>query len=189
MRDMDIRLGLKKRLLAEHGDDPNTLILDELGLCQGASRVDIAVINGAITGYEIKSERDTLERLPFQVEIYSRTLDQVTIVGNGCHLEGIIRMVPGWWGIKEALEEENQVQFVTHRPPGDNPEVDATAVVQLLWRDEALETLTELGLERGLLSKPREVLWSALVANLELEGLKTIVRERLKARANWRSGR
>src|SRR5690242_17854466 len=66
LRDRDVRKALKSKLLREHIADPRTLVLDELGLRHGACRVDIAVVNGSMHGYEIKSDSDTLERLPSQ---------------------------------------------------------------------------------------------------------------------------
>lgn len=187
VRDPDIRQALWRDLQEEHDNDPDTLILNELGLCRGDSRVDVAVINGAISGYEIKSERDTLARLPFQADVYSRTLDFVTIVANGHHLERIWEMVPPWWGVFEAVDAGADVDFVVHRRPEENPAVDPSAVVQLLWREEALEVLKERDLAKGLLSKPRQVLWEKLVGSIEAGELKEIVRSRLKARPNWRS--
>jgi hypothetical protein len=50
------------------------------GLDHGQVFVDVAVINGEIHGYELKSERDTLERLPRQVEVYSAVLGRATLV-------------------------------------------------------------------------------------------------------------
>ena len=50
-----------------HRSEPNTVFLEELGLCQGDARVDYAVINGAMNGYEIKSDRDKLVRLPHRL--------------------------------------------------------------------------------------------------------------------------
>src|SRR5687768_7337045 len=53
MRDRDIRVALWCRLEAEHSDDPDTLMLDELSLWHGSTRIDLAVINGEIQGYEV----------------------------------------------------------------------------------------------------------------------------------------
>jgi len=36
----------------------------------GASRIDRAVVNGSVHGYEIKSETDDLTRLPAQARAY-----------------------------------------------------------------------------------------------------------------------
>lgn len=64
MRDRDVRQALHRKVLKEHHGDADTLVLDELGLRHGTCRVDIAVVNGYLHGYEIKSDSDTLERLP-----------------------------------------------------------------------------------------------------------------------------
>src|SRR5271154_5741007 len=49
---------------------PDTIILEEFALYGGINRADIAVLNGVSHGYEIKSDRDTLIRLPQQVQAY-----------------------------------------------------------------------------------------------------------------------
>jgi len=48
---------------------PDTLVIDELGLVQAKSRIDVAVINGYIHVYKIKSARQTLSRLDKQLDI------------------------------------------------------------------------------------------------------------------------
>lgn len=189
VHDVDIRQALKAKLETLYQDDPDTLILDELGLFQGATRVDVAVINGEITGYEIKSDRDTLARLPAQVDLYSRILDRAILVVGPSHLEAVTTIVPNWWGIQEAVVVDESVVLVTHREPAVNPNVDPYALVQLLWRSEALEVLEELGLDRGLRSKPRHILWNTLVDHLPIDDLRAKVRSRMKSRKNWRAGR
>ncbi len=49
----------------------------------GSSRIDVAAINGRITGCEIKSTRDDFARLARQVEIYSAVLDVAILVVEG----------------------------------------------------------------------------------------------------------
>ena len=66
LKDSDIRKSLYNNILKKHEDASDTIVLNELGLLQGACRVDIAVVNGSLHGYEIKSEADTLDRLPYQ---------------------------------------------------------------------------------------------------------------------------
>src|SRR6187402_1509374 len=57
--DPDVRALLREYLEDVHkGSD--TRLLEELGLCQGDVRVDVAVVNGELSGYEIKSPSDTL---------------------------------------------------------------------------------------------------------------------------------
>ena len=187
MCDLDIRIALRKRLTLEHQHDQNTLVIEELGLCEGMARVDIAVINGHIEGYEIKSERDTLYRLPSQLEIYGKTLDRVTIVAGAQHMSKIAGLVPQWWGIEEVSCKEGEISFNVIRCPSLNPSIDPHSVVQLLWRDEAIEVLKDLGLSKGMLTKPRTAIWSKLADSLPVEELCAIIRTRLSLRENWRS--
>ncbi len=187
MRDIDIRKVLLKSLHNKHSKSHNTLVIEELGLCQGDSRVDIAVINGYIHGYEIKSERDTLDRLPSQQDIYGRVLDCITIVASTRHLPKIKKIVPSWWGLCKAEYKNRKLLIQKIRLGSQNPEIDPTAIVQLLWREEALDVLKSRNLHRGIVSKPREVLWDRLVECLSIDELRSEVRERIKTRQFWRS--
>src|SRR6266478_8085933 len=80
LRDADLRVAALQRLLAHAQQCADTLVLQELGLAHGASRVDIAVINGHIRGVEIKAEADSLDRLPRQVEAYGQVVDRKSVV-------------------------------------------------------------------------------------------------------------
>src|SRR5215472_4149028 len=98
MRDYDVRNALCRKVLAEHFRDPATLVVQELGLWHGDVRVDIAVVNGRFHGFEIKSDTDTLSRLPAQMIAYNNVFDRVTIVAGTKHIEAIGNTVPSWWG-------------------------------------------------------------------------------------------
>lgn len=185
MRDSDIRAVLREQLRSAH-EREDALIIEELGLCQGDARVDVAVINSSITGYEIKSDRDTLARLPGQIEIYSRTLDYVTVVASASHVEKIVARVPKWFGVVEAVAEEDSIILRTVRAGVENPSVDPYSLVQLLWRDEALNLLLEFGLARGVKSKPREAVWQRLAQARPIGELGRLVRHQLRNRGEWR---
>jgi hypothetical protein len=189
MRDIDIRRELLREMHRRHDSELDTLIMPELGLCQGMARIDLAVVNGSVHGYEIKSEQDTLARLPGQAEIYSRTLEFVTIVSSPNHAQKIENqnLIPGWWGIWTAVQCAGEVRLESVRESRPNPNIDPFALAQLLWRDEALEALEARGWAIGMRSKTREELWRRLVAHLTLDELGDLVRTRLKHRgAAWR---
>lgn len=188
MRDMDVRRALHARLRADHSGDQGTLILDEVGLCQGHSRVDVAVVNGAITGYEIKSDRDTLDRLPGQVEVYSKVLDHAILVTGEIHADHVRSLLPEWWGVVVASQRIGPVALEEVTKPCVNPSPDPYAIAQLLWRPEALAALEARGLDAGVRSKPRRYLWERLAEELPLPELKSVVRRCLKAREGWLSG-
>lgn len=187
MRDIDIRRELRREMTLQHGGDPETLVIEELGLCQGLARIDLAVINGSIHGYEIKSEQDTLNRLPSQTQTYNRVFDYVTVVTSRKHAEKIAQMVPNWWGISIAIPSESGVLLMKKRQAKKNRKTDSFALAQLLWRDEAVDALVSVGV-KGIRSKPRQLLWRRLSLDIPREELGRIVRTRLKQRsASWRA--
>lgn len=188
MLDRDIRACLRAHLEAAHAGEDDTLIVDELGVLQGAARVDLAVVNGSLCGWEIKSERDTLRRLPAQADAYSRVFDEVTLVVAPAHAAKATAVVPEWWGVATVTGDSDAPCLNTQRESRRNPGLDALALAELLWRDESLELLTALGLDRGLRSKPRRALWAALVDGVAVDDLAGHVRDALKCRPEWRAG-
>ncbi|ARF67314.1 hypothetical protein B7C51_04930 [Paenibacillus larvae subsp. pulvifaciens] len=186
--DADIRASLHAALRREHAEKlAQPLILDELSLCQGDGRIDLVLIDYLLQGYEIKSERDTLERLPRQIEVYNKVLDRITIVTAPCHMGEVIKMVPEWWGITKAEKDENgRMNLIPYREALNNPDINAFSLAQLLWRDEAIEILKRRRLHKGLLSKPRNMLWSALSKRLNLQELRREVIHKLMIRVKWR---
>lgn len=182
-----MRTAVRTRLTELHAEDGSRFV-DELVL-GGVTRVDMAVINGSLSGFELKSERDDLRRLPVQVEVYSRVLDYATLVVAARHHAHAVDALPSWWGVFVAHMGAEGVELEEARPAALNPSVDPTALVRLLWRDEILAELTRLQLDRGLRSKPWAVLAGQLIRNTDLDELRRLVREQLKAREGWRVAR
>jgi hypothetical protein len=188
MRDIDVRRLLRASLGRAWAKDGSTTIVEELGLCRGYVRVDIAVVNGSLKGYEIKSERDTLARLPSQSAVYNRVFDTMTIVAAARHVAKLETIVPQWWGV-EVVTQDGRAgpELSSLRPEGVNPDVDPSALVQLLWREEALALLAEaVDSPEVFAREPRGVIWEALTAAVELSELKDMVRTCLKTRPRWR---
>ena len=187
-RDCDIRLALEAKLVQEHGDETDTIIRHEVGICAGNRRIDMALVNGELAGYEIKSDMDTLARLSGQAEVYGSVLDRAILVTTERHLDSALTMLPDWWGIIVAYAEQDSIRLETFRDPGLNDKYDAFSLAQLLWREEALDELRLRGLARGLSNKARHYVWNALVDAVLVNDLRSIVRARLKARAEWPGG-
>ncbi len=189
LRDLDIRRALRKALAVEHADEDDALIVDELGLCQGAARVDLAIINGSINGFEIKSDADRLHRLARQMDAYGAVLDTVTLVTSKKHLANARKQIPPWWGIIVAKQEDGGISLRRARKSRPNRNVQPIVLAQLLWRDEALELLSDRGLASGMSSKPRSDLWRKLATELSPSDLALGVRTALKQREGWRAER
>lgn len=187
MNDAEIRGSFHRTRLRKYHVARNTLVLDELGLKHGACRADIAVINGRLIGYEIKSDEDSLYRLGEQIEAYNDVFDRVTVVVGSKHAETISSQVPDWWGIIVSHRgPRGGILFETVRGTRINRESDLIAIAQLLWRNEATDILAELGMPTRILRKRREVLYEELVNLLGPAELRHRVRDCLKNRRNWR---
>lgn len=180
--DSAIRQMLRSTKLARYRDDPETVIVDELGICSGTARVDLAVVNGKIHGFEIKSDRDNLRRLNAQVQKYSRVLDLATLVVGGRYLDRAVAILPEWWGVVAVRSEEASLRFDTIRGPRENPQVDTRSLVELLWFADAIALLEQYGLAHGVRSKPRQFAWDKICEHIEQEVIANEVREKLKGR-------
>lgn len=187
MNEFELRSAVKRKVLSRYENDPNTRILDELGLRHGAARIDIAVVNGIVHGYELKSDKDTLKRLPNQIQVFSSVLDKVTLV-VGCRLlDESSKLVPDWWGIKLAkIGCRGGFEFSDIRRARGNPSLDSLAVSKLLWRQEALTLLDELGEARGVRYQPRALVYAHLAEVADPLMIRERVRRQLKSRPSWR---
>ncbi len=184
-----IRVGLMQKLRVNYAGKDDLKIIPELGVRHGSARIDIAVVNGVMHGYEIKSDRDTLSRLPEQVEQYSAVFDQVTLVVGKRHLFDAINLVRDWWGITLVKVDENgEVFFQSIREPQENPTQVKESIARLLWREEALQILETEKCAAGFRSKPRERIYQHLAEVLDMDSLKAHVRKTLLiSREGWRS--
>lgn len=188
MNEREIRTAFHRKRLKQLHDDPATLVLDEFGIQHGKYRADIATINGRMTGYEIKSNDDSLRRLDSQVRGYSAVFDRVTLIAGSRHLPNVVRLLPPWWGIVSAAPgPHGAIHLKTVRRGGANPSVDDLAVCQLLWRTEAQEILSEMDVDRKLLRMKRSVLYGILVDEMSPLELRKRVREKIKQRPTWPS--
>lgn len=187
--DTIIREALISKLNTAHAHDSKVRIIPELGVQHGSARVDVAVVNGVLHGYEIKSDRDTLLRLPEQVIAYNSVFDEMTLVVGKSHLYDAIHIVPDWWSILIAkTDEKNSVFFHTLREGSKNPERNRPAVARLLWKEEALSVLEGRGEAIGMRSKARGDIYEKLSSVLSPEVLGEVVREILFFRQDWRPG-
>lgn len=187
MNDLDIRLALLRYLKELHGADPSVRVVEEVCVCQGRSRVDLAVVGQELHGYEIKSQKDTLSRLAGQLEDYRAVFHEVTVVIGLKHLSGVLATLPSWCGVILAHRVAGEVTLEPFRPARANLHRDPFSLACLLWRDEGLAVLERHGQARGVRSKPREAIWRRLAESLSLQELDLEVRVSLLRRtASWR---
>lgn len=185
--DSDVRLALHAKRLRRVKAHPDTLVIDELGLAHAKCRVDVAVINGCIHGYEIKSAKDTLDRLNTQIDIYRRTLQKLTIVAAPKHVAGIMTRAPEWCGLIAAEQgPRGGISFHMMRNAVANPDVDPVMMAHLLWRDEVIDLLSQVGYAPRELRRPRKHLYEMLCEAMTIREITASIRTFMVQRQAWR---
>jgi hypothetical protein len=179
-RDGDIRSVLLGDLGKKYPDSDHDLILEEFG-CNSA-RIDVAVINGALHGYEIKSDSDTTDRLEAQIYAYCGVFDFITVV-CGKRLESSIRAKnPQTCGITLATCSDGAVSLREIRKPRKNPSQRNLDLARMMWRSEALRCLRIHGYTHINSRNHAEEIWQAAAECLSVEVLSEAARLAIKAR-------
>ncbi|WP_435634969.1 sce7726 family protein [Pseudomonas solani] len=187
-RDVEIRHHFHLKKLRHYHECPNTLVIDELGIAHGKNRADIAVLNGTIHGYEIKSSKDTLSRLPEQIGEYSRCFEKVSVIAAPNHIEKLLDILPEWCGLIVATKgSKGAITFKTLRRARKNPEVDIYAMAHFLWRKEIIDILQSLGIAEKNIKASREKLYNLLPSNTSTSELTQWIKEKFISRTEWRA--
>ena len=138
MNDAQMREPLFDYLEAFYG---KIRILEEKNT--GASRADvIGVIDGALLGFEIKSDVDSYLRLATQTKDYDQFCDFNYLVRGTTHLKHAHEHIPGHWGILVIREDEDgSVTVEMDQLPARNEKVQLKNQLGFLWRPELEELL------------------------------------------------
>lgn len=190
MNDVQIRSALHRQLIRHFHRSGRARVVDELGICHGQSRIDVAVINGRFYGYEIKSERDDLSRLPSQVQAYAHVFNKLTLVIAESFWRDALSILPDWWGIVVATPGPRGGVYLTkHRDAEPNSGLDRRSIARLLWKSEAIDLLKARGYPRTIERDPRAKLYDRLCDQMTVLELQTEVASKLMERDNWRDPR
>ncbi len=137
--DKLVREQLKKQL---NETSEETTVLEELSIARGRARVDVVLLDqrGA-HAYEIKSDADTLARLPNQVRYYSQTFSVVTLVVGLEHATQAINIIPSWWGVAVAQIHDGEVVIGDIRQAKPNPVLDVHEASDVLRKEELVSLI------------------------------------------------
>ncbi|MHB1571100.1 MAG: sce7726 family protein [Solirubrobacteraceae bacterium] len=178
MSEAIVRGALRAHVMASVAGARDTL--EELWVPRSNERADIALIGRWMDGFEIKTERDTLNRLPRQMVAYGRLFDRCTAVVAERHRHDAAAILPDWWGIT-TVHVNGAVTFAPVRKAKANPSIDPEVLVRLLWRDEVFNALISLGRTPDRrTTRPR--LWAELLRLASPSQLRAAVRNALLTR-------
>ncbi len=107
----------------------------------GDSILDVAIFNGTSTAYEIKTEYDTLARLPEQLKDYLQVFDRVNVVTHPDGVQQVLNVAPDVVGVM-ALGRRGQLSVVRSASP-NAASTDPAAIFRILRRQEYLEVLAK----------------------------------------------
>jgi hypothetical protein len=186
MRDIDLRKALRREV--RNRFDSDSRVVEEMVISSGISRIDMAVVNGSLYGFEIKSDVDTLKRLPKQAQAYSAVFDYVNLVVGSRYTERALSATPSWWGIYTAeWKSKRSVDLKIIRQAERNTAVDPALLIRLLWRKEVEQILLKAGHPKGVRKLPFYELDALVINNVALMDLQQEVRTALKNRQGWLS--
>ncbi len=163
----------------------DAVLVNELGVLKGAYRVDVAQLGEWLTGYEIKSDVDSLSRLPAQVKAYDRVFNEnVLVVGNVLHKKALT-LVPPHWGVILAIQTSGVVDLRWDRVPSSCPNTGRGDQFKLLWRDELIDVIKAYAQPKGLASWRHAKLVREAVKLVPPEAQPYWIREMVKVREGW----
>ncbi|WP_424320492.1 sce7726 family protein [Lacticaseibacillus chiayiensis] len=126
-------------------------IFEEFTTYSGKARADVVAINGHLNGIEIKSDFDSLHRLPKQIEEYNLTFERNYLIVGERWTPVVEQEVPAFWGI--AVAKRNRLGRVTirfMRQPTKNPRLRFDAILGLLDVNDIKQLLVEDEIDQKL---------------------------------------
>ena len=185
--DSQIRAALLPWILAASGT--GLRVLEEVGVHNERARVDLLAVGDDLHAYEIKAARDNLSRLPWQIQQFSPCFDRITVACAPCHREGVLRLIPEWWGVLIASPMPmGPPIFRSHRSAEPNPDLNLQQQALLLWAVELAATVEAAGCARGVRGKSSAKMAARLIETHTPEDLRALLRDRLRLRVlrAWR---
>lgn len=109
------------------------------------NKADVVILNGTSTVYEIKSERDSLVRLPNQLQCYLQAFASVNVIVSDKFLNNVLKLVPNDVGVL-VLNERGMISVV--KESIDNPtRINTETMFTILRVQEAVKALSGIGVE------------------------------------------
>lgn len=141
--------------LFDKGMVDDAVVISEMVIANWSRRADIALANGRLYGFEIKSHFDTLKRLPGQVESFQAHFDKVIIVAASKFISAIERDYPSEIGILEVYESSGRAKIRQVRAGRICEVKDVSRLTSLLTKSELekfvrqTSSLFQLGMSRS----------------------------------------
>ena len=185
--EQDIRTFVKARLPRFLQSVSKAFLVEEMEVCSGRARIDLAVIGDRLIGIEIKGPQDSVARLPNQVKAYSQCFDNVVLIVHDCLVSKVRSLIPDWWGLIVGRRVDGRIRYRVERRPDPNPNLNVEKVLSLLWREEIDALLADLLARTPKPRATKKTLRAELLAAVEPLVLHHESLRKLRERAEWRA--
>ncbi len=173
-----------KQAVVDHLFRKNTLkcgvIINELPVANWSRRADLAVANGKLQAFEIKSDLDSLRRLDGQIALFATRFDKVVLVTTSRFLTRALNRLPPYVEIWEASRGRDGIDLRIARR-GHMREIKSHHILASYLQKSELRSLVK---SAGIDTAPdisRDEL-ETIVNRLPLNRLRKFVLDRLKQR-------
>lgn len=179
VKEKDIKAALVDWLYAR-GMVENAVIINEMVVANWSRRADIAVANGRLYGFEIKSEADSLRRLSGQIDTFSQYFDKVTIVAASKFIREIVNSYPDSIGVLEVYRDAAGLKIRQVRSGRINEIKDHSVIAGHLTKNE-IETYLRVREVSSFVTRNRSEL-EKFFAKTPLKSAKQYLLDSLKKR-------
>lgn len=157
-------------------------IMEEFVLCRKCRADAVMIVPGqGIFGFEIKSDRDSLERLEHQIRDYSRFCDINYLVTGARYVEKVKELLPDFWGIYCVREEQGKLLIEKIRDAVQSPKVRLGNQLKFLWRSELIDIMKRNKI-RGYSTRNKSKIRRLLLDSFDKETLKNELYEMMMER-------
>lgn len=145
------------------------------------TRVDILRLNNFSYAYEVKSQRDRIDRLRYQLPALSRIFERVCLIFASSLEDKIARMPTKTVGLYVFTAKKGQITFEIEREPLEIDEFEPDAQLELLRVDE-LKSLYSTLYEEEPVRKARRELTDLIIRNVDRYEINLLFKRTIQSR-------
>jgi hypothetical protein len=179
LNEAQIKAAVIDRLYAT-GALSNAVLINEMVVGNWSRRADLAVANGKLHAFEIKSDLDTLRRLKGQVETYLDRFDKVTVVITSRFSQPVQEQIDERVELWEVSENDGACSIKILRRGRTSLIADRRILAGYLLKTELALFLTSRGLRTSSDLPRREMI--ELFETIPLSAARKFVLSALKSR-------
>lgn len=167
MKESEVRDGLVLKVRRRFEGKPHLLLAEVDVRWTIPARMDALLVSDRLTGFEIKSDVDSLLRLPRQVQAYSAVVERAALIVAQRHFERAVTELPSWWAIYVAKTSPSGERVLISQAKRGllNPSINPLAVTSFVGREELTIVLRAIG-EKRLSGQSVDELRKLMVARL-----------------------